>query len=303
MTNPLFHVIHQGPSLGALGRVALSALGRKPGPAAAPTAPGPWIEAQLAPRPASLVEDYLRYLGADPSWYRGRVPPHLFPQWSFPLSARVLAGLPYPLERVMNAGCRIEVRAPLPAGAPLLLRARLESVDDDGRRAILTQRVVTGTSSAPDALVADLRVYVPLARGGRSGERVRPSVPSGAREIAFFGLPADAGLKFAALTGDFNPIHWLTPYARASGFGACILHGFATLARGLAAVERRLLAGDPTRLAWVDARFTRPLLLPARVGVYVTPEGGLFVGDAPGGGAYLEGHFGLHSNAEVAHHG
>ena len=30
-------------------------------------------------------------------------------------------------------------------------------------------------------------------------------------------------------------------------------------------------------------RFTRPLVLPARVGVYVTNDGGIWVGDAPGG--------------------
>jgi acyl dehydratase len=302
VTSPLYHVIHQGPLLGALGRVALSSLRKRPaGPA--PATPGPWLEATLPPRPASLVADYLRHVGADPSWYRRRLPPHLFPQWSFPLAARVIAGLPYPLERVMNAGCRIEVRSPLPADEPLQVRVRLESIDDDGKRAILTQRIITGTASAPEALIADQRAYVPLARGPRSGERARPTVPTSAREIAFFRLPAEAGLHFAALTGDFNPIHWLRPYARAFGFRACILHGYATLARALAAVERRRFAGDPTRLDWVDARFTRPLVLPAKVGVYITDEGGLYVGDAPGGGAYLEGRFAAHPHAEDSHHG
>ena len=37
-------------------------------------------------------------------------------------------------------------------------------------------------------------------------------------------------------------------------------------------------------------RFTRPLVLPARVGVYVRGDK-VWVGDAPGGGAYLEGTF------------
>jgi hypothetical protein len=38
-------------------------------------------------------------------------------------------------------------------------------------------------------------------------------------------------------------------------------------------------------------RFSRPLVLPANVGVYVTRGGEVFVGDAPGGGAYLDGHY------------
>ena len=34
----------------------------------------------------------------------------------------------------------------------------------------------------------------------------------------------------------------------------------------------------------------RSCFLP-RVGIYVTNDGGIWVGDAPGGGAYLEGRF------------
>ena len=303
------HVLAQGPVLAALGRAALAELrARLPIPARhahganggsgtprrhAPgaEAPGPWIERELPPRPEALVRDYVRNVGGDPAWYRGRVPAHLFPQWAFPLAARAIAPLPYPLARVMNAGCRIEQRAPLPAGEPLRVRARLESVDDDGRRAILVQRIETGTRSSPDALVAEMRAYVPLGKGaGKSASKDRPGVPPGARELAFSSVAADAGLDFAKLTGDANPIHWLAPYARAAGFRACILHGFGTLARAVEALNRARFAGDPARLAAIDVRFTRPLVLPARVGVYVEGDR-IWVGDAPGGGAYLEGRF------------
>ena len=104
-------------------------------------------------------------------------------------------------------------------------------------------------------------------------------------------MPDSAGLDFAKLTGDFNPIHWLAPYARASGFRAVILHGFSTFARSIEALNRSRFAGDPSKLTVIDARFSRPLVLPARVGIYVTNDGGIWVGDAPGGGAYLEGRF------------
>jgi acyl dehydratase len=192
----------------------------------------------------------------------------------------------------MNAGCRIEQRAPLPAGEPLLVRARVEHVDDDGRRAIVTTRIVTGTAVAGEVVVADLHAFVPLRRQeGPRRDKARATVPASAREIAFLRIGEGAGLDFAKLTGDFNPIHWLAPYARAAGFRACILHGFSTLARAIEALDRARFAGDPARLATIDARFTRPLVLPARAGVYVTNDGGLWVGDAPGGGAYLEARF------------
>ncbi|HRI67969.1 MAG TPA: MaoC/PaaZ C-terminal domain-containing protein, partial [Polyangium sp.] len=209
--------------------------------------------------------------------------------------ARALAVLPYPLAKVVNAGCRPEVPAPISAQEDLYVRARIASMDDDGQRALITQRIETGTKSAPLALVTEMRTFIPLQKknsgDGNKAAKVRASVPADALEISFSRIPANAGLDFAKLTGDFNPIHWIAAYARASGFRSCILHGFSTLARAIEAVNRARLVGDPWRMRVVDARFTRPLVLPARVGVYVGHEGGLWVGDAPGGGAYLAGEF------------
>jgi hypothetical protein len=285
---PWRHALEQGPMLRALGGVALSTLvkPRGSGPAAVP---GPWIEDELPPRSEALVRDYVEHVGGDPAWYRGRVPVHLFPQWSFPLLLRTLRGLPYPYARAVNAGCRIEQRGPLPAGEPLLVRARLASVDDDGRRALITQELVTGTRSAPGAMTAEMRVYVPLRKGQGGGSK-RPRVAEDARAIAVLDVDARAGLGFALLTGDVNPIHWVRPYARLAGFRSTILHGFATLARAVEALNGALFAGDPLRLAAIDVRFTKPLVLPATVSVY-TSAGHLWVGDAPGADAYLEGRF------------
>ena len=292
---PLRHALAQGPMLRALGSVALSALRSRGGSHPSPTTPGPWIEAELPPRSDALVRDYITDAGGDPAWYPGQVPAHMFPQWGFALAVQTLAGLPYPYARAVNAGCRIDMREPLPAGEPLLVRARLETVDDDGRRAKITQRLLTGTRSAPDAMSAELRVHIPL--GGKGGShpprepRARPVVPADAAPVAALDIGARAGLAFALLTGDFNPIHWVRPYARLAGFRSTILHGFATLARAVEALNRGPFAGHPRRLRSIDVRFTKPLVLPARVSVYTSAGGGLWIGDAPGGDAYLDGRF------------
>jgi hypothetical protein len=289
---PLRHALAQGPMLRALGSVALSALRPRRGAAGAPAVPGPWIEAELPPRPDALVRDYIANAGGDPAWYPGQVPAHLFPQWWFALAVQTLAGLPYPYARAVNAGCRIDVRAPLPTGEPLLVRARLETVDDDGRRAKITQRLVTGTPSAPDAIAAELRVHVPLGgKGGGREPRARPVVPADATPVAALDIGARAGLEFALLTGDFNPIHWVRPYARLAGFRSTILHGFATLARAIEALNGGPFGGRPSVLRSIDVRFTKPLVLPAHVSVYTTAGGGLWVGEGPGGDAYLDGRY------------
>lgn len=297
MSTSNLHLLHQGPVLGALGRTALLALAQRFGgvakASAPPVVPGPELRRTAPPLTADLVRDYIRHVGGDPGAYRGVVPPHLFPQWAFPLAARTLEGLPYPLLKVMNGGCSLRINHTIPLGEPLDVRAHLAKIDDDGRRAVLQQHVVTGTREHPEALVSDFYAIVPLGGGKKEkGDKKaeRPTVPPHAKEIAFWRLRSDAGADFAKLTGDVNPIHWLRPYAKASGFRSVILHGFSTMARAYEGLNRGVFAGDVKAIHGLDVRFTRPLVLPARVGLYVE-DNKVFVGDAPSGPAYLVGTF------------
>lgn len=292
------HVLQQGPVLATLAGVAASAIRQRMGwarSAGAPELPGPEFTTIVEPRPAELLRAYVKHVGGDPAAYRGQVPPHFFPQWGFPLASRTLQGLPYPLFKVLNGGCRLEINAPLPADESLHARARLEDIDDDGRRAVIHQRVVTGTSAHPEAVVGHLYAIVPLGGGkddkgekNAAAKRAPARVPQDAEELQRWRLPADAGLDFAKLTGDFNPVHWVPPYARAFGFRNTILHGFSTMARAMEGLQRTLFAGSVRALRVLDVKFTKPLVLPAKVGLYVKGES-LWVGDAPGGPAYLVG--------------
>jgi acyl dehydratase len=294
------HVLAQGPVIATLASVAASALKQRMGfgaPAGMPELPGPELTAVVQPRPPELLRAYIKHVGGDPTAYRGQVPPHFFPQWGFPLASRTLMGLPYPLFRVLNGGCRLEIHAPLPAGEPLHARARLEGIDDNGRRAVIHQRVVTGSTAHPEAVVGHLYAVVPLgSKGegkggkGKGGPREVARVPHDAEELQRWRLPANAGLDFAKLTGDFNPVHWVPPYARAFGFRNTILHGFSTMARAMEGLQRTLFAGSVRAIRVLDVKFTKPLVLPAKVGLYVQGSS-LWVGDAPGGPAYLVGTF------------
>jgi acyl dehydratase len=290
------YVLQQGPMLATLGKTAALAFAQRIAPKRThtpPITPSPAVMRSFAAPPPELLDAYVRHLGGDPKAYRDSVPPHFFPHWAIPVAAETLTGLPYPILRVINAGCRMQVNAPLPRGERLEVRAQLTNIDDDGKRALLTQRVVTGTSSQPEALVTEIHAHVPLKKERSepgAPRREKPRVPEAVREISFSRIPADAGLSFAKLTGDFNPIHWIRPYAKAAGFRSVILHGFATFARTVEALNRGVFGGDVHRLHVFEARFTRPLVLPHEVGVYVERDQ-VFVGDAPNGPAYLMGHF------------
>jgi acyl dehydratase len=288
MALPTKHVIHQGRVVASLANTAFAALMQRVRKAPAGPVPGPEIAERIAAPNRDLVRDYVRHVGGDPGAYRSTVPAHMFPHWGFPLAARTLKGIPYPMMRVLNGGCRLEIHRPLPADQPLSVKARLESIDDDGKRAVLHQRVDTGDG----AVVGHLYAIVPVGEGKKAaGARKDPArVPQGARELAYWRLGPEAGLAFAMLTGDFNPVHWVRPYAKAMGFRSTILHGFATMARAIEGLNRSVFAGDVSRLKTFDCKFTRPLVLPARVGLYVQGTS-VFVGDAPGGPAYLVGEY------------
>jgi acyl dehydratase len=236
----------------------------------------------IGPIDPALVRDYVKHIGGDPRAYRDTVPAHLFPYWSLGLAARTVPAT-YALHRVLNAGCKLEINAPLPAGERLEVRAALVDIDDDGRRAVLAQRVVTGTRACPDAVVATIRTLVPY--GGRGGRGTRSEIPPDAVELARWRLAPNAGLEFAILTGDFNPIHWMKPAAVAAGFARPILHGFAMLARTIEGVVRTRFSGEPKGVQVWDARFLRPLVLPSEVGLYSEGDRA-WLGDARGGAPY-----------------
>ncbi|PRP99076.1 MaoC like domain protein [Enhygromyxa salina] len=299
MALPTKHIRSQGPVIKMLGATALTALRRSitgSAPSGPIEVPSPEFRATLSPRPRALIRDYVRFCGGDPSSYKHTLPPHLWPQWGFPLAAKTLVALPYPMFKVLNGGCRVEVKGTLANDEPLEVSARLVNIDENERRAVLEQQVVTGTAANPEAIVATMYAIVPLARperGGGNKARKQPErVPVDAEELARWKLPADAGLAFALLTGDFNPVHWIPPYARAFGFRNTILHGFASMAKAWEGLVRARYGGSPTAIRSFDVKFTKPLTLPAKVGLYLQTgedQDQVWIAAAPGASPYLAG--------------
>jgi acyl dehydratase len=100
-------------------------------------------------------------------------------------------------------------------------------------------------------------------------------------------LGGELGRRYAAVSGDRNPIHMHSLSAKALGFPRAIAHGMWTKARCLAALESAL----PDAFA-VEVRFRKPILLPARVEFASNADGGeidFAVRDAKRGTPHLDG--------------
>ena len=69
---------------------------------------------------------------------------------------------------------------------------------------------------------------------------------------------------FAALSGDYNPVHMDAEHARGAGFDDVIVHGMCTL--GAAARAAQLAVEPGSRLRTIDVRFANPVLPGETVG-------------------------------------
>jgi acyl dehydratase len=125
------------------------------------------------------------------------------------------------------------------------------------------------------------------------GERTPDRGPAAGAAVAEgpasaeWNLPGDLGRRYAAVSGDRNPIHMHSLTAKPLGFPAAIAHGMWTKARCLAALEPRL----PDSFT-VEVAFRRPILLPGRVEFGSGAEGertDFFVRDAKKHTPHLEG--------------
>lgn len=195
---------------------------------------------------------------------------------SFPLSVALMAerSFPFALPGLVHVANRTELRRVVTADEPLGLRVRTE---DLRRHRKGRQFDVVAEARVGDELVwSGTSTY--LRRGGGGDEAADdPALPldppADDAAGATWRVAGDTGRRYAAVSGDRNPIHLSPLTSRLFGFPKPIAHGMWTAARALAAIEDRTPATGVQTL-----RFGKPLPLPRTV-TYVATE-------RPGGWAF-----------------
>jgi acyl dehydratase len=216
--------------------------------------------------------------------------PHML---AFPLQLALMTdgSFPFPAVGLVHISNSITQRRPVRVGEKLSLRVGASKLEPHprGRKFSLLTEARVGDEVVWEEVSTNLR----RGTGGSASEGAEGT--RGPRDkppaVAEWRLPGDLGRRYAAVSGDHNPIHIHPLTARLFGFRSAIAHGMWTKARCLAALEGRLPAAYT-----VSVEFRRPILLPATVAFAEAPlpaAGGpgveFSVRDAKKGEPHLDG--------------
>ena len=217
---------------------------------------------------AAVLAAYLQLVGEE---VRDVLPAGYLHTLTFPLTTAMLARPDFPLPALgmVHLANRVELRRAVGVDEVLDARVHAEALVPHRRGAAVD--VVAELATDGDVVWRGVSTY--LAKGVRVPGADRPAdagrpewhVPS---PTGLWRLGADVGRRYAAVSGDRNPIHTSRLAARAFGFPRPIAHGMFTAAKALADVGP---AGRGDAYAW-EVEFATPVLLPASVSVRVAPD-------------------------------
>ena len=211
----------------------------------------------------SHVDDFIRWSGGVSDTWKGQVPPTLFPYWTMPSLAACLVGRGLEMSRMLNGGCSILQHRPISVDESFTVQSHFESLVEHERFKMITLVSETRRIDQTLALESHVRFIIPTPK---KTSHHKPTLTPEGDVIGELVSESQDGFNFACLTGDPNPIHWLTPWAKLSGFKHCILHGFGTLARSY---ELLLDDGYLTRdTLQADVDFRHPVPLPSTARLY-----------------------------------
>jgi acyl dehydratase len=178
---------------------------------------------------------------------------------AFPLHLALMSDGRFPFGAVglIHVANRIEQHRPVRLDERVGVTVRATALEPHPRGQAFT--IVSAARSGDELVWTDETTI--LKRESTNGERgPREEAPPAPPVSAQWRLPGDLGRRYAAISGDRNPIHMHDVPAKLLGFPRTIAHGMWTKARCLAALQNRL----PDAFA-VEARFRKPVLLPSTV--------------------------------------
>ena len=187
-----------------------------------------------------------------------RLPPTYPHVLAFPavMSLMTSGDFPFGVLGLVHVANAIEQLRPLHAEEPLSFRVWVEHLADHPRGRTID--LVAEASAGGEVAWRDRSTYLHREGKPQVGGAKKGPGPFFARSQ--WRVPGDVGRRYAAVSGDRNPIHLHGVPARLFGQPGAIAHGMWTKARCLAALEGML----PDAFS-VAVEFKLPVVIPAKV--------------------------------------
>lgn len=231
--------------------------------------------AEVVADEAQLVA-YQRLLGEPVD---GTLPAGFVHVLAFPVATALMVRDDFPLRLagMVHLSNAVTVHRTISSDERLLVHAHAENLRPHrkGTQVDLVTEVSARYGSGDSTEVVWRGVSTYLAKGAVTSAGADPSPGDGSAHQSFtpptptarWHLDAATGRRYAAVSGDHNPIHLSALTAKAFGFPRAIAHGMYTASRALAQV-------GPSRGEAFDwtVEFASPVLLPGTVDVAVSPR-------------------------------
>ncbi len=186
---------------------------------------------------------------------------------AFPLHMALMtdSSFPFPAVGLVHLENSITQLRPIRVTEELDLRIRPTSLEPHPKGR--TFSIVT-EARVGDELVWESTSTMLRRGGGEGAGGAKEEQPAPPPVSSTWKLDGGLGRRYAAASGDRNPIHMYDVTAKLFGFPSAIAHGMWTKARCLAAFEGRLPDAYTVRVL-----FRKPILLPSKVTFGTTPDG------------------------------
>jgi hypothetical protein len=180
--------------------------------------------------------------------------------------------IPFRIVGLIHVSNDLAMQCQVRTDAPLVLVTTLSMPEPGANGAV--ECVLETVASEDGTTVFSCTSQYLIKRGQRGKHALAsPSVAPMGDVIGEWAVTSDAGRRYAALSGDWNPIHLWPWSARLMGMHAPIIHGMETMARVCAAFEQ----STDRRITSLACHFKRAVPLGASATLMACEVPGSFV--------------------------
>jgi len=179
------------------------------------------------------------------------------------LATMLARPIPFRIPGLIHVENRLTMHAPVLADLPLILATALRLPPPAANGALHCVLETRAFDGERQVFSCDSTYLV--KRGSRTDRAAaaQPDIPSG-EALGGWTVPSNAGRRYAALSGDWNPIHLWPWTARLMDMRAPIIHGAHTLATACSLLQG--VSGRDIDSVW--CRFRQPVPLGADVALF-----------------------------------